>query len=111
MSPHDRRSSSAPRPCPHRPRAHRRRPASIHPTLGSRRRYYGWRGGRGGKGSDNNDDDDDNDDDDNSHRPVVSSHSTGCTVAPPTPDGWTIKEDIILSMMIYDGKRGEERSK
>ena len=80
-----------------------RRPASIHPTLGSRRRYYGWRGGRGGKGSDDNDDkdDDNDDDDDNSHHPVVSSHSTGCTVAPPTPDGWTIKEDIILSMMIY----------
>jgi len=55
---------------------------------------------QGGKGCDD-DKDDDNDDDndndnDNSHRPVVSSHSTGCTVAPPTPDGWTIKEDIIF---------------
>ena len=68
---------------------------------------------QGGKGSDDDkDDDNDNDDDDNSHRPVVSSHSTGCTVAPPTPDGWTIKEDFILSMMIiYDGKSGEERKR
>ena len=68
---------------------------------------------QGEKGSgDDKDDDNDDDDDDSSHRPVVSSHSTGCTVAPPTPDGRTIKEDIILLMMIYDmGRVGEERKR
>jgi len=64
------------------------------------------------KDDDNDDDDDndnDNDNDDNSHRPVVSLHSTSCTVTPPTPDGRTIKEDIILSMMFMG--RVEKRGK